>query len=172
MPIGNGQIRLDTFSRALASANVTATAVPASSESTTRVRARAFPRFFAEYAEPEQKWQIEIQNQLLEHVQMPEGWDGYGAPAPNMDTAFFALLVLSKIMWTRSPIPQVVPSSTGGIQLEWHEKGIDLELHIFAPYQCEMWFQDHRQAGQPPTSLELSADFGPLNEPMKLLTSR
>jgi hypothetical protein len=172
MAVDNAQVREDAFSRALVSANVAATAAPTSNASATLARARAFPRFVQAYEESERKWQIDIQNQLVEHVQMAEGWDGYGAPAPSMDTAFFALLVLNKIMRTRSPIPQVVPSSTGGIQLEWHEKDIDLELHIFAPYQCEMWFQDHRQAEQPPTSLELAADFGPLNEPMKLLTSR
>jgi hypothetical protein len=170
MPAVNAQVLEDTFSHALASANVAATAAPTSNASATL--ARAFTRFSREYAEPEQKWQIEIQNQLVEHVQMPEGWDGYGAPAPTMDAAFFALLILSKIMRVRSPIPHVVPSSTGGIQLEWHEKDIDLELHISAPYRCEMWFQDYRQAGRAPISLELAADFGPLKEPMRLLTSR
>ena len=47
-------------------------------------------------------------------------------------------------MRPRTPVPQVVPSPVGGVQLEWHEKDIDLELHITAPYECEVWFQDHR----------------------------
>ena len=165
--------RLDnSFSRALVSASVTTTAEPAASAA-AGVSERTFPRFARAYADPERKWEVDVQRQLLEHVQMPPGWDGYGAPAPTMDTAFFALLVLSKIMRARTPIPQVVPSSTGGIQLEWHEKDIDLELHISAPYAIEMWFQDHRPKPSPaPMCLELSADFGPLNEPMKLITSR
>ena len=53
----------------------------------------------------------------------------------------FVLSVLNDVMRTRTPIPQVVPSAGGGVQLEWHQKGIDLELHIAGPYQCELWFQ-------------------------------
>jgi hypothetical protein len=173
MPAGNAQTLDDSFSQALASGNIAATVSSTANASVTieRERRARFPEFHREYSDPERKWQIEVQRQLLEHVQMPNGWDGYGTAAPSMDTAFFALLILSKIMRSRSPIPQVVPSSVGGVQLEWHEKDIDLELHISAPYRCEMWFQDHRQGG-PPNSLELSADFAPLTEPLRLLTSR
>jgi hypothetical protein len=169
MPAGNAQILDDAFSQAIASASVEATTTV--NVSATVTREQTFPRFYRQYSEPAQKWQIDVQRQLLEQVQMPHGWDGYGTPAPTMDAAFFALLVLSKVMRSRTPIPQVVPSSAGGIQLEWHDKGIDLELHISAPYQCEMWFEDH-QKGTAPTSLPLSTDFSPLNGPINLLTVR
>jgi hypothetical protein len=64
----------------------------------------------------------------------------YRAPHIGFDTGMFALIVLNDVMRTHTPIPQVVPSGTGGVQLEWHQKGIDLELYIAAPYQCELWF--------------------------------
>lgn len=84
---------------------------------------------------------------------------------------FFALVVLDKLMRPRTPIPSVVPSSAGGIQLEWHEKDIDLELHISAPYQCEMWFQD-RRTNQAPLALDLTSDFAAVVSPIQQLTTR
>src|SRR5438552_1609153 len=110
---GNAQVLDDPFSRAIASANVEATLLPTGNISATIVPGAAFPRFYREYSEPPRKWEVDVQRQLLEHAQMPTGWDGYSTPAPTMDTAFFALLVLSKVMRSRTPIPQVVPSSTG-----------------------------------------------------------
>jgi hypothetical protein len=133
----------------------------------------SYPNFFRALSAPsEQKWQIEIQGQLLKYVKMPKGWDSYGAPPIGWDTGMFALSVLNDIMRTRTPIPQVVPSAAGGIQLEWHQKGVDLELHITGPYRCELWFQDHWQPNKDLISLELTDDFSALLKPIELLTTR
>ena len=132
-----------------------------------------FPNFHRAFdAPPERKWQIEVQNHLLKYVRMQAGWDSYGAPQIGWDTAMFALWILNNVMRARTPIPQVVPSGAGGVQLEWHQKGVDLELHIAGPYECEVWFQDHRQSQQPPTSLELTDNFSALLKPIELLTTR
>ena len=84
----------------------------------------------------------------------------------------FALNILKDVMRPRTPIPQVVPSSVGGVQLEWHEKGIDLELHVTGPYQCELWFQDLNAPGTGPISMGLTNDFSALLKPIELLTQR
>ncbi len=103
---------------------------------------------------------------------MQPGWDSYGAPRIGWDTGMFALSILNDVMRTRTPIPQVVPSGAGGVQIEWHQKGVDLELHITAPYECELWFQDHRQPMRPPISVELTDNFSALLKPIELLTTR
>jgi hypothetical protein len=103
---------------------------------------------------------------------MEHGWDSYGAPPVLREVSFFALEILNHVMRPRTPIPQVVPSSVGGIQLEWHEKGIDLEIHIIAPYQCEVWFQDHQHPETPPLETEMSDDFSIIEKPISLLTAR
>jgi hypothetical protein len=174
MPAGEAHALNDSFSSAIVSATVSATASATANASVTipKQPQTAYPRFYQQYfAEPERRWQFEVQTQLLKYIQMKQGWNGYSAPAPNKDTAEFALVILNKIMRSLTPIPHVVPSSSGGIQLEWHEKDVDLELHVSAPYEFEMWFRDHRQK-QPPISLELSSDFAPLLAPIKLLTTR
>jgi hypothetical protein len=132
-----------------------------------------YPNFFKAFnSPPERKWQIEVQSRLLQYAKMPKGWDSYGAPPVGWDAGMFALSILSDVMRTRTPIPQVVPSSAGGVQLEWHQKGIDLELHITRPYECEFWFQDHTRPHEPPISLELTDDYSSLLKPIELLTNR
>jgi hypothetical protein len=131
-----------------------------------------FPNFLRAYDTPERKWQIEVQGRLLKYVKMAPSWDSYNAPVVGWDTGMFALSILNDVMRARTPIPQVVPSATGGVQLEWHQKGVDLELHIAGPYECELWFQDHRQPKEPPLSLQLTDNFSALLKPIELLTKR
>jgi hypothetical protein len=132
-----------------------------------------FPNFYRTFdAPPERKWQIEVQSRLLKYLKMQPGWDSYSAPRIGWGTGMFALSILNDVMRTRTPIPQVVPSGAGGVQLEWHQKGIDLELHIAAPYDCELWFQDHRNPQQPPVSLELTDNFSAVLTFIELLTTR
>jgi hypothetical protein len=130
-----------------------------------------FEKFWSHYnASAETKWQIEVLKPLAKYVEMSQGWDSYSGSPLRWDAGFFALWVLNAVMRPRTPVPQVVPSPVGGVQLEWHEKDIDLELHITAPYECELWFEDHRTGKR--VSRELSNDFSPLTGPIAELTSR
>ncbi|SRR5216684_7884810 len=139
----------------------------------TSQRASEYPNFVRGFeSQPERKWQLEVQKHLLEYAKFPVGWDSYNAPPIGWQAGLFALSVLNDFMRPRTPIPQVVPSTAGGVQLEWHQKGIDLELHIIGPYQCELWFKDHRAPDDEPISLELTDDYASLRKPIELLTSR
>ena len=65
-------------------------------------------------------------------LKLKADWDTYSAPPINRattDAAFFSMLALAS-RCPDSPPPQVVPTSAGGIQLEWHEKGVHLELEF------------------------------------------
>jgi len=139
-------------------------------DSAARSRYPNFRRHFD--AEPERKWQVEVVPALIRYAQMDEGWDSYSAPPLKRDAGLFALEILNSVMRPRTPLPQVVPSSVGGVQLEWHEKGVDLELHVTAPYEWELWFIDHMDPAAQPISLELTNDFSALERPITLLTSR
>jgi hypothetical protein len=132
-----------------------------------------YPNFSRHYhAEPERKWEVEVVQALVRLANMPAGWDSYNAPPLRRDAGHFALEILQSVMRPRTPLPQVVPSAAGGVQLEWHEKGIDLELHITAPYQWELWFRDLEDPNSQPVSLELTDDFSELSGPIALLTTR
>ncbi|SRR5579871_3252588 len=141
----------------------------------------SFERFWQEYRssvereelDVKRKLEIQVLPQLEEFTRYPVGWNSYGAPPLRSDTKDFALSVLSSILKPRTPLPHIAPSSTGGLHIEWHEKGIDLELHIIAPYDCDVWFCDSRTSNAPPISGKIAnADFGVLGEAIDLLTSR
>ena len=56
-----------------------------------------------------------------------DGWDSHGGIAPtheSMDAARRAVYAL------REHPPQVVPTSTGGVQFEWHEGGVEFEIEF------------------------------------------
>lgn len=119
----------------------------------------------------DQLWRDQLIPRLHEFAKMPEDWDSYGAPRIKEETILFAVYVLDCILRPGIPLPEVVPSSVGGIQVEWHEKDIDLEFHISAPYECEIWAHDYR-GEKPDASDEITADFSIVQEWVALLAAR
>lgn len=117
-------------------------------------------------------WQDVLLDQIMNLKKLSHGWDSYSAPRIDLDAMGFALIVLNNIMESNTPLPQVVPSSVGGIQLEWHERGIDLEIHVTGPYEGEIWYQDHTQPDKGPVSDEITIDFSQIQSFVTELTSR
>jgi hypothetical protein len=117
---------------------------------------------------PEVKWQSEIFPAVRRYLELPRGWDSYGGQPLKLETGMFALKILNDIMGVRTPIPHSVPISTGGIQFEWHENDFDLELTVSGPFDCDLWYHDHRtnESG----SLHLLADLSPLIAQIARLT--
>lgn len=119
---------------------------------------------------PAPAWQAVVGQRLENLRALTAGWDGYRAPALNQDVFWFAAVLLDKIMQPQTSPPQVVPSSVGGIQIEWHEKDIDLEIHIMAPYRCTIWYEDQRSGKV--LDEEFTADFSILTAPVTALSTR
>lgn len=77
-------------------------------------------------------------------LSMPQGWDSYGARQVDPACVASAIDIALTIMHDRTPSPAVVPTSSGGIQLEWHTRGIDLEIEIRSPSRISASFEDQR----------------------------
>jgi hypothetical protein len=130
-----------------------------------------YPNFWKEYyARPRSAWEQDVTNKIVNLTKFPDNWDGYNSPPLRDDVGTFALTVLKQLMLPQTPTPQVVPSAGGGVQLEWHEKEVDLEVNFSAPYQCELWFEDHRTGTC--VSKVLTNDFSEFNDAIALLTAR
>ena len=67
---------------------------------------------------------------LLDLLQLPQNWDGYGAVQVQEQIALKALMVLVEVMERDAPAPSVVPLNDGGIQVEWHRRGRNLEIEF------------------------------------------
>lgn len=78
--------------------------------------------------------------QIAELRIMPPSWDSYGARSHK--SAVNAVRVFCQIMYDETPAPQVVPTNSGNIQLEWHMYGIDLEIEVSGEGAVNCWFVD------------------------------
>src|SRR5205823_7779264 len=97
---------------------------------------------------------------ICQFLDLPIGWDGYAGQPLKLETGMFALKVLNGIMTSQVPVPDVVPTGNGGIQFEWHGEDFELEIYFAAPYDCELWYSDHRSGVE--DTMTLSSDFGQL----------
>jgi len=41
-----------------------------------------------------------------------------------------------------TPVPSIVPTNSGGIQLEWHRNGVDLEIEVISARKFGVLFVD------------------------------
>ncbi len=61
---------------------------------------------------------------------LPADWDHQGAPAIQRPAIKMALNALIEFMDETSSAPQWTPTPQGGVQLDWHERGVDLEIEF------------------------------------------
>jgi len=113
---------------------------------------------------------LELKKMMDELRGLPVGWDGHGGKPLDGAVADFTLHLLIKAMPSGTPLPQLVPLSHGGVQLEWHDDGIDLEIEIEAPNRTFFEFEDQRTG----EVLEhaSSTDFSDLSRIFRLLAAR
>jgi hypothetical protein len=74
------------------------------------------------------EWLDAVARRLSELMRLPRNWDSYGGVAVKPQNATRALSYLARILEQDSNAPWVVPLSDGGVQLEWHQADIDLEI--------------------------------------------
>jgi hypothetical protein len=82
--------------------------------------------------QPEPDWLYPVLDKLQHVSQLAENWDSYGGQAPSDESIYTALAVLSRILRGESSAPTLVPLSEGGVQIEWHGDGEELEIRIGA----------------------------------------
>jgi len=92
---------------------------------------------------------------------LPAGWDSYGARAPDPSCVLAAWRLLGAVMRDNIPAPAVVPTVCGGVQLEWHRNGADLEIEVVAPRQFVVSFEAGAVGGSWEKSL--TDDFAELS---------
>jgi hypothetical protein len=80
---------------------------------------------------PAPSWLKPALNNCGHLLLLPFGWDGADAPSVEGVAIQAAIDALCSFMADTSSVPQWTPTRNGGVQLDWHEQGIDLEI------QCE-----------------------------------
>lgn len=112
-------------------------------------------------------WIEPLLKQLESVLALKPGWDGGDGRRVTIDALATGLRVLEETMAWDTVAPTVIPVSDGGIQLEWHCAGVDLEVYIEPDGQVSAWCREG--------SREWEEDFYPrarLSKELSLLSSK
>lgn len=120
---------------------------------------------------PQANWLRDAERKLAELASLPPNWDSYGGRPLSPEMRFAAGRLIAQIAELGLPKPAIVPTSDGSIQLEWHERDIDLELRLRSQIVYELYFAD-ASGVQPPVEEELRYDLRPLHAALEILRSR
>ncbi len=84
---------------------------------------------------------------------LPEDWDGHGAPRIDGSTINFAMSLFATLASRTMPKPSVVPTVGGGVQMEWHTLTHHVELEVERPNRFSL-FVVRRDLQQEPTYID------------------
>ena len=74
-------------------------------------------------------------------LDLPPNWNSHGARPVDVKAVELALNLLLETMKTRTPLPSIVPLPEGGLQMEWHDSGIDFEVAVLPPDACSLYLE-------------------------------
>jgi len=66
-------------------------------------------------------------------MELAPNWDSFGAQPIDPACILESIKLLLSVTNENTPLPSVVPTSQGGVQLEWHTNGVDLEVEVHSP---------------------------------------
>lgn len=101
-----------------------------------------FPEADLEFDRPSD-WLAAIIERLNHLLALPDNWDSEGAERVNRAAATMAMQLLVLAASVGAPQPTVGPTVEGGLQVEWHTHGIDLEIETLASGRFDVLFEDH-----------------------------
>jgi hypothetical protein len=67
---------------------------------------------------------------IVSKLLLAPDWDSYGASEVSPEAVEQAIKLLLNTVCEDTTVPWVVPTSSGGIQLEWHTDEADLEVEV------------------------------------------
>lgn len=107
----------------------------------------------------ETEWLPAVVERLNELVALPQGWGGPATEPPTPDVAIACIEALNKFMPRVVAKPSILPTPEGGIQLEWHCGGWDLEVEFSPDGPAEYWGKDHIERQDINGPVELHEDL-------------
>lgn len=73
-------------------------------------------------------WMREVEDRINEILALTADWDGEGSVAPDAMCALNVVNFLLGVALHETPAPAITPTSGGGMSVEWHVGGYDLEV--------------------------------------------
>ena len=85
------------------------------------------------------EWEEVVRNRLAELRTLPEDWDTYGGRSVTQEVAEYSFALLRVVMEAETRAPDLVPLPQGGLQMEWHDPNLDIEITIEEPGFASVW---------------------------------
>ena len=96
---------------------------------------------------PEPEWLYPALAQLKHLTTLREDWDSYGGLPPSDEVLVNAARLLSNLLDKDASAPSIVPTPSGGVQLEWQTETDDLEI-LIGPNAQVSGFRVNRDSGR------------------------
>lgn|ERR1022692_238130 len=77
-------------------------------------------------------------------LELGSGWNSYSAQPVDPRAVETAGSLLACIMAPSTPTPVIVPTVRGGLQLEWHKNGLDIEISVNPSRPITVYAIDNR----------------------------
>jgi hypothetical protein len=107
----------------------------------------------------------------VEHLlTLAQNWDSYGGRSIDPMTVAHTVRVLAEVMENQSPLPTLVPTHSGGVQIEWHQGRVDLEIEVVSPSTVVVDFAD-LVTGES-WEEEVTTDFRRVKEAVQVVSRR
>ena len=116
-------------------------------------------------------WLNDVIRQVRELLMLQQNWDSRGAQCIDPDLLEASVILLSKIMRASTPPPCMIPVSSGGVQIEWHMRGMDLEVEFRSTDQLDVFYEDHLDGNTWEDNISFE-DLSLLEKVIAKLTSR
>lgn len=112
-----------------------------------------------------QGWWNHTVNRLIDLSTLPAGWDGYGAEPVDNSALRLTSSLLKEASDLGLPEPVVVPTSRGGLQIEWHDDGVEVDLEIPPSGPAQLYvYMEHDDGRNPEFEGDVSAGVERLSE--------
>lgn len=107
---------------------------------------------------------------LQEIARLPENWDSYGAERIRQSSILATIKLLYCVMRGDIPVPALVPTNRRTVLVEWHTRGIDLEVEVLATDRFHVAFADARDGSE--WEADIGSDQSQLVQSIERLSQR
>lgn len=92
----------------------------------------------------EPEWLLQIVDRLETLIELKTGWNGHGSQRVQAKPVMQALQLLLQVMRPTTVTPVLSPKPSGGLLVEWHDRGLDLEVDIPVDGEPSVWFESEQ----------------------------
>ena len=110
-------------------------------------RGQTYTIEWQDYGQPLPAWFDPLMQGFVDLLTLPANWDSYGAGPIDAKSVHGAMSFINGVLGPAAPAPRVMPLSSGGLQLEWHRQGIDLEV-MFERDERPFFYYRNRASGE------------------------